>query len=316
MKVLIYGAGALGQAIGAMLCADGHRVHLLLRERFKEVIVHSGLRVHGIFGEYQVSSDALGLLTRLDQVALHDYDYILLTTKAYDTAAAVRELNDLDGFSGVVVSMQNGCGNVEQVEAVFGRERTLGARVITGFEIECPGSVRITVSADDVHVGGFCGGTIPATAVRFAQAVDHAGLPCRAVKDVQQDLLAKLLYNCALNPLGAILEVPYGALAQSRECRKIMDQVIDETFAVIKAMGQKTLWKDGDAYRPVFYERLVPVTASHRPSMLQDIEQGKPTEVDALVGYVEGQGKLHEVATPICSTLSALVRFKESAAHA
>lgn len=314
MRLLIYGAGALGQAIGCMLAAQEHEVHLLLRERFKKVIEQKGLSVSGIYGDYHVHGEQLGLHTKLAEIDGNHLDYILLTTKAYDTASSVQDIATLKDFTGTVVSMQNGCGNVEQVEQVFGPDRTLGSRVITGFEIECPGTVRITVSADDVHIGASQKGTVPPAARELATAIDQAGLPCSCVEDIHKDLFAKLLYNCALNPLGAVLGVHYGALAENKESRAIINQVIEETFAVIKAMGKETLWGDAEEYQKVFYDRLVPMTFDHRPSMLQDIEHHKPTEVEALVGYVAGKGEELGIATPTCATLAGLVRFKEQAA--
>ena len=311
MRFLIYGAGALGQAIGCMLASDGHEVDLVLRERFKKVLETNGLKVTGILGDYEVAPGRLNLVTNLSHLDGSPYEYVLITTKAYDTEGAVKDISNLPGFHGTVVSMQNGCGNVEQVEAEFGPDRTLGARVITGFEIERPGIVRITVSADDVHVGGWQQGQIPEVAVRFAEAVHKAGLPCCTVDDIYKDLFAKLLYNCALNPLGAILGVHYGALSDSGDCRSIMDRVIEETFMVIDAMGFATHWPVAENYKDVFYGQLVPITYDHRPSMLQDIEQEKLTEVEALIGYVAAQGKKREVATPTCDVLAALVRFKE-----
>lgn len=311
MYILIYGAGALGQAIGCLLAADGHRVDLLLRPRFAEVMRTSGLTVTGIFGDHRAASEQLGLLTTLKHHSGADYDLILLTTKTYDTDTALTDIIGLSRCYCPVVSMQNGCGNLEKLEERLGRERSLAARVITGFEIETPGLVRITVSADAVHVGGCVRGTIPPAAKRLAEALSHAGLPSLAVPDVLQSLYAKLLYNCALNPLGAVLGVPYGKLAENQETCGLMDQVIDETFQVIAVMGGTTPWPDAQAYRKVFYGQQIPATADHRPSMLQDLEQGKPTEVEAMVGYVAAQGRKYGVATPCCEFLAALVRFKE-----
>lgn len=312
MRLLIYGAGALGQAIGCMLAADGHDVDLVLRERFKEAIVKNGLKVGGIFGDYEVAPGKIGAMTNLEGCRGEGYDYILLSTKTYDTESAVRDICALPGLTCPIVSMQNGCGNIERIASVYGESNTLGARVITGFEIDRPGLVKITVSADDVHIGGSVGGNIPEPALRLAAAINQSGLPCKAVEDIHRDLYAKLLYNCALNPLGAVLGVHYGALADNPESRKIIDRVIKETFSVIRAMGRSTHWESADAYKEVFYDRLVPMTYNHRPSMLQDIENGKPTEVDALVGYVAEQGERVGISTPTCSVLAGLVRFKEA----
>lgn len=314
MRLLVYGAGALGQALGCMLARAGHEVDLVLRQRFIEVLRKDGLRVSGIFGDFAASPAMLGLLENISE-AHGLYDFILITTKSYDTGPAVAAIASLSGCHCPVVSMQNGCGNVEQVLERFGPDRSLAARVITGFEIIASGHIRITVSADAVHLGGAVSGPLPEAVEILAGVIDQAGLPCRAVSDIHQDLYAKLLYNCALNPLGAILGVHYGALAENDATRVIMNKVIDETFAVIKGIGGKVPWPDADSYKRVFYDRLVPITSDHRPSMLQDLENGKPTEVEALVGYVSAQGWSAAVPTPTCDLLASLVRFKETRPH-
>ncbi len=316
MRVLIYGAGALGQGLGCLLATAGHQVDLVIRPRYLEALRSGGLRVAGIFGEFQTEPGRLGLLTDLGGLDKGDYDAILLTTKTYDTAAAVEAIAGLRGCRCPVVSMQNGCGNLEKLVARLGQERSLAARVITGFEIERPGLVRITVCADAIHVGGCRRGEIPSAAVDLAEALSAAGHPCIAVDDIHRSLFAKLLYNCALNPLGALLGVHYGALGESEQTRSVMDQVINETFAVITAMGGVTPWPDATAYRDVFYGQLLPATCHHRPSMLQDLENNKLTEVEAMVGYVSAQGRNFRVPTPCCQVLAALVRFKEQQARA
>jgi 2-dehydropantoate 2-reductase len=279
-----------------------------------DAIAEKGLKVTGIFGDFSADAKQLRLMTNIRSQPEKNYDAALITTKSYDTAGAVAALAALKGFDGPVVSMQNGCGNVEQLEARFGKKRTFAARVITGFEITSPGIIRITVSADDVHVGSCIRGTIPQFAHTLAEAINHASLPCIAVADIYQDLFAKLLYNCALNPLGAVLSVHYGALGDNPETRTIMNRVIDETFAVIHGLGGSTPWPDGESYRKIFYDVLLPATYNHRPSMLQDLEQGKPTEVEALVGYVAHEGQRLGIPSPTCNLLAGLVRFKEKAA--
>ncbi len=236
---------------------------------------------------------------------------MLITTKSYDTAAAVDDINTLKDCRCPVVSMQNGCGNVEQLIDVLGTERSFGGRVITGFEIAHPGRVSITVSADDVHIGAGIGGSIPEQAALLAETINSAGLPCIAVEDIHRSLFAKLLYNCALNPLGAILGVTYGALAEQQETRAIMDSVIEETFSVITALGKQLEWNTPEEYKHHFYQGLIPATREHRSSMLQDLEQGKPTEVEALVGYVSENGRCFDIPTPSCDLLTRMIRFKE-----
>ena len=312
---LIFGAGAMGQALGCMLASDGNKVTLVLRERFTRVIRLNGLSVSGIFGDYHIGADALQLKTSITNTEGSHYDAILITAKSYDTRTAVQDLATLQSCNCPVVSMQNGCGNIEQLIGAFGPERSFGASVITGFEIASPGQVRITVTADDIQLGAGNRGTIPEQASSIAAAITRAGLPCIAVEDVHQSLFAKLLYNCALNPLGAVLGVNYGTLADIPETRVIMDGIIDEAFTVVSALGAKLPWKNAAQYKTFFYETLVPATYDHRPSMLQDLEQGKPTEVDGLVGYVSTHGRANNIDTPRCDLLGALIRFKEKQAE-
>lgn len=311
MRFLIYGAGAIGQAIGCLLAGNGHRVDLVLRPRFIEAIGRRGLAVSGLYGDFRADAASLGLHESTVELTNSTYDYAIITTKTYDTPAAVADLAALPNQDFYVVSMQNGCGNLEQLVAAFGEKRALAARVITGFEIREPGRVTITVSADDTHIGGAREGDIPPAAERLAAAVAGSGLPCIATPTIGRDLFAKLLYNCALNPLGAILGVHYGALAEDSETRPLMDAIIDETFAVLAAMKAATHWQSGMEYREFFYETQIPATYHHRSSMLQDLENNKPTEVDAMSGNVASRGQEYGVPTPVCDMVSRLVRFLE-----
>jgi 2-dehydropantoate 2-reductase len=310
MRILIFGAGAVGQALGCILSANGHSVHLVARHRFIDTVRDSGITVTGIFGDFHTEPDRIGISETVNDVCDVFFDYIIVTTKSYDTIKAAEELKKLTKpFT--PVSMQNGCGNLEILEKSFGSEKTLGARVITGFEIINPGVIKITVSADKIHIGGVCGEEIPESASVLAEAINNSGIPCEATKYIRRDLFAKLLYNSALNPLGAILGVHYGSLGDNQETRKIMNNVIHEVFAVITAMGEKTHWDTPEDYIEYFYGHQIPATYNHRPSMLQDIENGKRTEIDSLTGYVTAQGKLLGVQVPVCETLSGIVRFME-----
>ena len=312
MTILVFGAGSVGQAVGTMLAASGHSVDLIVRHRFVDAIREKGLSVSGIFGEYSAEAQSIGAYESIDNVLDKPYDYVLLCTKSFDTKNSADQIAALKSQNFTVVSLQNGCGNLECITEVFGAERSLGGRVITGFTIESPGKIRITVTADDVHIGGGIEGSISENARVIAAAINESGLPCVATAHIQRDLFAKLLYNCALNPLGAALGVHYGALGDDPHTRTVMDSVIDEVFAVIAAMGGSTHWASASDYREFFYGTQIPATYKHRSSMLQDIEKGKRTEVESLTGYVGAQGKLYGVATPVSDTLSEIIRFKSA----
>ena len=310
MRILIFGAGAVGQGIGGMLAAHGCRVDLVLRERHRAAIEAGGLHVTGIFGDHFAKPGSMGVSETLERFADITYDFVLVTTKSYDTDTALETLAQ-HVKTDCVVSVQNGCGNLEKVVTRFGESRALAARVITGFEIARPGKVRITVSADAIHIGGPVEGSQDSRAEELASFINSAGLPCVAARHIRRDLFAKLLYNCALNPLGAILGVHYGALGDNSDARQIMDAVIDEVYSMLLATGERTHWNTPGEYRDFFYGSQIPATYNHRSSMLQDIERGKRTEVDALTGYVSARGSEAGISTPVCNALSSIIRFRE-----
>jgi 2-dehydropantoate 2-reductase len=193
-----------------------------------------------------------------------------------------------------------------------GADRVLGGRVIFGAEVPSPGCVRVTVIADPVLVGAPVtdDAALDARARAWAERFDAAGIPSRYTDRLLAELWAKVLYNAALNPLGALLGAPYGRLAEDPDARATMDDVIDEGFAVARGVGVALAWATPMEYRRTFYGRLVPSTADHRSSMLQDLERGRPTEIEAINGWVVRRGAECGVPTPANALLARLVRAR------
>jgi 2-dehydropantoate 2-reductase len=307
--VLVAGAGALGSVLGGLLAAHGWPVTLLGRREHLEAVRREGLRVDGLYGTHHVRD----LECAVDPAALRGpYATILLTVKSWDTDAMASTLAPLLAADGVVIVLQNGLGNVERVAARVGASRVLGGRVIFGSEVTAPAQVRVTVHAAPTLIGSPDPDDAArvAAARRWAAVLDAAGVPSAPTDAIFAELWAKVLYNAALNPLGALLGVPYGHLARDPDTRAIMDAVIAEAFAVAQAEGVHLPWADADGYRAVFYERLVPSTAAHRSSMLQDLERGRPTEIDAINGHVTARGAAHGVPTPVNATLAGTIRAR------
>ena len=309
MHVLVAGAGALGSVFGGLLRRAGCAVTLLGRSAHLDAIGRDGLRISGIWGEHHVRG--FELCTTPPRIVT---ETILLTVKSYDTRAAIESVAPCLAPDGVVISLQNGLGNVESIEAVVSPARTLGARVIFGVEVTQPGCVRVTVYADRVLVGARRSGVHPALDERARQwtaRFDAAGIPSAYSDDIEAALWAKVFYNAALNPLGALLGVGYGALAEHADTRAIMDAVIDEAFAVARAEAIRLQWSSAAEYRALFYDRLVPSTFDHRSSMLQDLERGRRTEIEAINGAIWRRGNAHSIVTPVNETLTRLVRYRE-----
>jgi 2-dehydropantoate 2-reductase len=142
--------------------------------------------------------------------------------------------------------------------------------------------------------------------------IAHGGIPCQTTPDIEKDLWAKMLYNCALNPLGAVLDVPYGDLAANDFTKALMDGIVGEVFAVLRASGYKTHWQEPADFLKVFYKKLVPDTAEHKSSTLQDILAHKKTEIDALNGAVIKLSHLHQIPVPYNLAVYNMVKFLEA----
>jgi 2-dehydropantoate 2-reductase len=313
-EVLIFGAGAVGSVLGGLMQRAGHRVTLLGRPTHVAAIAEHGLHIDGIWGEHRVAMP--NACSHPDELAGRHFDLILLTVKAYDTAEAARALQTLATPDCWVVSLQNGFGNTQILEAALG-PRVLGARVITGVEVVEAGHVRVTVSADDIRLGP------PADeadrmpiAEQIATELRAAGVPVSATDRYREYLWAKILYNAALNPLGALLHARYGELAADTDCRAIMDRVMDEAFAVTQAAAIPLFWSRASDYRRHFYDDLIPPTASHYPSMYRDLQRRGRTEIDALNGAIVHVGARHACAAPTNQMLTAMIHLREQTRRA
>jgi 2-dehydropantoate 2-reductase len=247
-----------------------------------------GLVRTGIFGECQAAAGTFGAFESLEEIAGPPYDFVLVCTKSFDSASAAQDLaahGEKIGADATLVLFQNGWGNAECFTDSFAARRVYNARVITGFHRHRPNEVEVTVHADAIHVGSLFEAEVSALE-DLCRGIRDGGIPCETTGDIGRDLWAKMLYNCALNPLGAILRVPYGALAGQATTQALMNSIIAEVFAVMTAAGFRTHWESPQGFIRVFYEKLVPDTAEHESSMLQDIAAGKRTEIEALNGAV------------------------------
>jgi len=282
MQILVFGLGALGHVFATLLQKAGHQVVGIGRPSVTKAIKEKGIQVKGIWGEHK--ANLKGVYTSVSELPSQNFDLMMLTVKSYDIKTAVESLKPLVAPNTLVMCVQNGYGNYEIASEVLGDNHVVLARVIFGAELLAPGKVKVTVCADDVIIGS----------------------PKQAISSWD-----KILYNCALNPLGAILEVNYGVLGEKNELRTIMNEIIKEIFIIAKAYDIPLFWSSAESYLEHFYTKLLPPTAAHYPSMLQDIQKGKRTEIDALNGAIVRLGKNAGIKTPINSIITYLIKGKE-----
>jgi 2-dehydropantoate 2-reductase len=314
MRALIYGGGAVGLGLASCLLKSKAQVYIIAREKSVRSLRKDGLVRTGIFGEYHAGPSKFGSYASLDELGKQACDYILVCTKSFDSFEAAKDLcehKSIFSKKTKIVLFQNGWGNAEAFTSFFDRQTIYTARVITGFQRHKSNEVEITVHADSIHIGSLFGAGL--SAVRnLAEAINKGDIPCEITSQIGKDIWAKMLYNCALNPLSAILDVSYGKLAEHKSTRAIMDGIAGEVFAVMTKAGYETHWESAKDFLEVFYDKLVPDTAGHKSSTLQDIAAKKPTEIDALNGAVIRLAETFAISVPCNSVVYNIIKFIEA----
>lgn len=299
MRVVVLGAGALGSFFGGVL-ARKHDVTLVGRDPHMAAVDGEGLRVTGMT-DLHVRPDAV-----TDAAAAGVPDVLLVTTKAYDTATALDDAAPLLGEATVVASLQNGLGNLEALADRVPADRVVGGVTTHGVTHEGPGVVRHAGQGDVVL--GTLGGDGEGAADRVADALRSAGLDAEVTDRIRGEVWAKVVVNAGINPLTAVTGLRNGALVEEEPLEELMAAACREAVAVARAEGVDL--PDVDLVERT--RQVAGATAGNKSSMLQDVERGRRTEIDAINGEVARRGRELGVETPVNRTLWALVRGIEA----
>ncbi|MBL8361617.1 MAG: 2-dehydropantoate 2-reductase [Rubrivivax sp.] len=295
MTILVMGAGAVGSWFGGLLARAGHEVALVARPAHVEAIRRGGLRL-----ESQAFDERVRVAAHEGVAAVRGADLVLLCVKATDTEAAAASLAPTLADGATVLSLQNGVDNAERAQRVLGRPVT-PAVVYVAVELAGPGHVRHhgrgeLVMPDD----GAC--------ARIAPLLRAAGIPVHPSADILGALWAKLIVNCACNPLSAIARLPFGPLLQGAGVADVMRDVVAECQAVARVAGIVVPGDPEEALRRTGSQ------SGQYASMAQDLMHGRRTEIDHLNGHVVRLGSRLGVPTPVNRTLHALVSLLEAQA--
>ena len=313
MDVLIIGAGAIGIALGASLGSNGVSVSYVATSRTGSKIEEGGVHRTGLFGSADVPAEQIKVYYDYADLPSDAYDYVCICAKTManeQISEALSTRRDCLKEDGIIVILQNGWGNDTPYLRFFDPSVVYNARVITGFERTSANVSNITVHTAPILIGSLHGYPKEKGA-RLAEVIDRSGIPSCTSDEIEKALWAKMLYNCTLNPLGAILKVAYGKLADCAATKATMDRLIAETFAVMDAAGYRTFWSTPEEYKAEFYGKLVPDTKAHFSSTYQDLEKHQKTEIETLTGTIIKIGEKYGVDTPTHKTIYEQIIFLE-----
>jgi len=308
-NILVVGLGAVGTVFATFLKESEHNVYGLAKDHHVEFAKDNTLHVEGIWGNHKAKLDLI--TSKIENLKDIDFDLIIVAVKSFDTEETIKKIIPLIKPKTIILLTQNGYGNYETASKYVDKSKILLGRVIFGSRLIKPFHACITVNADDVRIGQ------PENLLEDQEVLDvvctikHAGIPASFSKDVYKVLWDKILYNCALNPLGALLECSYGTLAENKETKKIMDLIIDEIFQVVRLNNIQLNFDNPEDYKKLFYEKLIPPTKDHFPSMYYDLKSCKRTEIDALNGAIVKLGENVDYLPKVNFTITSLIKFKE-----
>jgi 2-dehydropantoate 2-reductase len=292
MQIIVLGAGAIGSLYGAKL-ADDNDVTLIARAEHVSAINAKGLRIEGLESR-TIRIRAATTIDRVEADAL-----ILLTTKVPASAAALATIAPKVHDDTTVVCLQNGLGSEQIARAAFGERGTV-LRGITQFGaiFQSPGVIRYMAA-------GYTIIEQHEASERVASVLSAAGLDCRVSPNIAHDVWHKLVINCVVNPITALLGCEVGGIANP-QLEPLKRLVIDECIAVAATQGISL--KD-DFVREIdnFFR------PSHNlASMLQDLRRGHATEIDYMNGAVATLAARQNIPCPVNSGLTAIIKAMEA----
>ena len=301
MRVCIVGCGAVGSLFAAHLAQlDDVEVWAYdLDGAHVAAINEHGLRLSGaadLVGRVRATSDA-------DELPACDFG--IVATKSMHTASAA-EATAHAFAGGAVCSVQNGAGN-EELIAEFVPEVIRGTTFPAGHLVE-PGHVAMDTRGD-TQIGPFEPKPAPMDEVRaLADACTRCGMPTAALEDARGAQWRKLIFNAASNAIGALTGFTHGRISEFEPTRALAEAVMAEGKLVSDAQG---IVLDSDPVELFHWAAQKEVAYGHKPSMLQDVEAGRATEIDFLNGAIVTFGERHSVDAPLNRALTALVKGLE-----
>jgi 2-dehydropantoate 2-reductase len=296
MRVLVIGTGALGCLFAARLARHAEVWMLGTWAEGVSAVERDGIRIHGPEGTWQVRVPARG-----EPDAVPAADVALVLVKSYQTERAARWAARCLTPSGLAVSLQNGLDNLGKLEAEVGRERSTLGVTFEGATLLGPGQVRHagrgrTDIGQSPETAGAVGRLVP--------LLRQAGFAAETTDEIEGLAWGKALVNAAINPLTALWRVPNGQLLADANRRATLGMLASEAAAVAAARGVRLPYADPLAR----VKEVCRATASNHSSMLQDVERGRPTEIDAINGVIVSEGRRLGVAAPANEMVWRLVR--------
>ena len=298
-RIAVVGAGAVGGYFGGMFARAGAPTVFIGRKHFADAVNSKGLVLDKLDGQERITAIATSEMS-----AVSDCSLVLFCVKANDTLATAKQMAPFLQPDATVVCLQNGVDNADQVQAAA-NVVAIPAAVYVAVSVPEPGRVKHLARGDLII------GPPSEKTTEIANVFERAGIPCLISENIEGELWVKLLRNCALNAISALGHARYGQIAQDADAKQLMQDVVDEVLAVAHAAGVVLPGVDDRESGMAAAMEIATQMADAFSSTAQDLNRGRPTEIDALNGYISRRGAELGVQVPVNHALFTLVKLAE-----
>lgn len=301
MRIAVLGSGAVGGYYGAKLAAAGHDVSFVARGAHLQAIRARGLEIRSPLGDFVARGQAEEDTSRIGPV-----DLVILGVKTYHNATALPLLSALVGESTVVLSLQNGVDSTDEIAAIIGRDAVLGGSAYIATALTAPGRIDQTGVHRKVVFGEVFAveSELSARVARLRDALVAADLEVEVAPDGRVPLWEKFIYLAPFAGFTGATRLPIGPVWGDPDIRERFLEAVGEVERLARSTGVAVA--NDTVERVIAYTDSLP--ESTRSSLLIDLAQGKPIEVEALQGSVVRRGRAAGVDTPIMATLYSVLK--------
>ncbi len=296
VRILIVGSGGVGGYFGARLAQNGADVTFVARGEHA-----SAMRQHGLLVESKVHGVFRVAARVLEAPSGERFDFILIAVKNPATRAVASLWRESLAQGGAVLSLQNGVTAEGVLAEYFPKSQVLGGLCYVGARVKSPGVIEHT-AAGRIVMGPLEPAQAP-LADRVQKTLSRHGIPTELSPDIKTELWRKLLWNASLNPITALVRLPIGLLLKDPAGHALTEAAMRETLQVARAEGARL--SEEDVVEALTQARDWDEVTT---SMHQDLEAGRPLELEALVGDVVRLAERHQIAAPTLKTLYATLQ--------
>jgi 2-dehydropantoate 2-reductase len=296
MKIMIMGSGGVGSYYGGLLAKQGNDVTFIARGAHLQALRTNGLQVKSVHGDFAIiPAQATDSPAEVSAV-----DLILFCVKTYDTDDAAKAIQPAVSLQTAIISLQNGVDAVERIGKVVGVEHVLGGVTQISSAIESPGVVR-QVSQFRRIILGELDGSISARAQSIEKTLKETGVTVEITQSIFKALWTKLVFISAASGLGSLTRLPMGDYRSVPETRAMIVSLMKEVETVARAQG---IALDADVVQKSldFIDAAAPQI---KASMQLDVEAGRRTELESIIGVIGRKGRELGVPTPTADAINA-----------